>query len=162
MAFNHSETFNRDLNYQNTMCDGTRILTQGEFMDNEMKMSERLFSQQNVLDEKITNNMLKINIVIYVFTLSLSIMVVFYSSDIFKMQPRDDKTSTDIKLTFSLLNFRQEGRDVHNVTNPYSCILNTTTCENNCKNISIEKLKEIFPLECRYFSTFESAGIIVN
>jgi hypothetical protein len=162
MAFNHSETLNRDLNYQNTIGDCTRILTQGEFMDNEMKMSERLFSQQNVLDEKITNNMLKINIVIYIFTLSLSTMVVFYSSDIFNMKPRDDKTSTDIKLTFSLFSFHIEGKGVQNATNPYSCILNTTTCENNCKNISIEKLKEIFPLECGYFSTFESAGIIVN
>jgi hypothetical protein len=162
MAFHSSDNNFKDPLNQNTYVENTRIASQGDYMENELKMSEKFFKQQNNLDEKITNNMLKINVLIYIFILCLTGILVFYSTNIFYIRPYEDQESRGVKLTFSILYFRQEGKEVINTTNPYSCIYNSTSCENNCKNFSLPKLKEIFPLECYMFAKFQSAGIIVS
>lgn len=162
MAFHSSDYNNKDPLNHNTYVDNTRIASQGDYMENELKMSEKFFKQQNNLDEKITNNMLKINVLIYMFIIFLTSMLVFYSTNIFYIRPYEDQEYRGVRLTFSILYFRQEGKEVINTTNPYSCINNSTTCENNCNNFLLPKLKEIFPIECYMFAKFQSAGIIVS
>ncbi len=163
MAFYSSEYNNiKDPVNQNTYVDNTRLVSNGDYMENELKMSEKFFKQQNNLDEKITNNMLKINVLIYIFIVCLTSILVFYSTNIFYVRPYEDQEYRGVKLTFSILYFRQEGKEVINTTNPYSCINNSTDCENKCENFSLPKLKEIFPVECYMFAKFQSAGIIVS
>ena len=138
---------------QNSITGKPEIRT--SLLENEMKLSAKLFNEQNTLDERITNNMLKINVVIYLFTLCLITLLVFFSSNIFCIKNDDE----DVRLNFSLLRFSQEGL---NGTFPYDCIYDYSNCDNNCKNISIVNLRDELQFECLWFQTFAVAGIIVN
>jgi hypothetical protein len=139
---------------ENTNLTRTR---EEKFLENEARLSERLFAEQNIFDEKIVNNMLKLNILFYIFTLSLIGLVVFYGKDIFGFY------NEKVELTFSIYQFTQvtKADKFTNVSNKYSCVRNSTNCDNDCHDISLSSLREIFPFECTWFSQFLLAGLIV-
>jgi hypothetical protein len=130
---------------------------QEKFLENEARLSERQFAEQNNFDEKIVNNMLKLNILFYLFTLSLIGLVVFYGKDIFSF------CNEELELTFSIYEFTQvtKSEKLNKFSNSYSCVFNSTNCDNNCHNISLINLLDIFPFECTWFSRFLFAGLIV-
>ena len=174
MSTDQSIINNRDKIILIPTMDNSRMMTQNDINETEMRLSDRFFNQQNDLDEKITNNMLKLNMVIYICTICLSCLFIFQSTEVFAMRPKVDLDQLAniynpalpyYKITFSLFYFTTQAStesSLVNATNPYSCVYNTTTCENNCKNISMQILKDTFPLECNMFSNFNSAGIIVK
>ncbi len=131
--------------------------TEEKFLENEARLSERLFAEKNNIDEKIVNNMIKLNVLFYIFTLLLNGFLFFYGDDIFGF------SGEEIDMRFSLFHFKVEGRNksFKNASNEYDCVRNATTCENYCRKVYLEELKEIFPFECSWFSKFLLAGLIV-
>lgn len=127
-------------------------------IENDVRLSERQFAVQNLIDEKIVNNMLKLNILFYFFILLSIAIVLFYGKHIFGF------SNEDVQLYFSFYDFTVESFNLSlfNVTNKYTCVKNTTSCENNCHNISLNELKIKFQIECYDFSKYFVAGEIVN
>jgi len=143
-----------------------------EVSDNEILMANRLLEQQNVYEDKISDNILKLIIFFYLFTIGLTFLLIFYSSNFYRITPSapSDPTisysdSDYMTLHLSLLDFTVI-KNNSAVTNSFSCFKNYTNCEletnNDCKSIDISIIKSTFQIECSDFNKFTIAGIIVN
>lgn len=146
----------------------TRIINQQEYIENEMRLSERHFNEQNLFDEKITNNMLKISLALSTITIIINILrVLSYECMIYvlSLSPNKDYHNNlqldEIK--FSV--FRFEVLMVHKRThqiNSYGCLKNTAYCTNNCVGIDLLKdLNDDYNLPCSFIRQVETANIIV-
>lgn len=147
---------------------GTKILPHDEHFENEIRLSEKLFNQQNIFDERIVNNVLKLNIFIYLMTIIFVIVFTFCSDTIFYMIPmREDEELLYSKLKFSLIDFTQESKStgkIKNVTNFYHCITNFDNCDESskCKDVNFKELQVFFGCSCEWFHNFSLAGTIVR
>jgi len=130
-------------------------------INQEFHSSEKHFNLQKNLDEKIANNMLKLNMVLFLFTIILSVMFVLYSSTIFFIEPIDRDKSEYSIVSFSLIDFTIYEKNNTSIYNTYSCVKNKITCENNCRSIDLHYIMTNFEFECHYFSDFFIAGLVV-
>jgi hypothetical protein len=151
----------KDENLNEFMKHDSKITSQTE-IDYDQIASEKHFRQIKLLDEKIADNMLKLNIVLFISTIILSVIFIFYSSNIFYIQPIEIRESEYSELTFSLIGFTVEEKNNTKLTNQYTCISNFETCENKCKSIDLDDIRKKFDFECKMFSNFAFAGIIVR
>jgi hypothetical protein len=146
------------------------ILRQQEFLDNDVKANQQFIHQQNIIDEKITNNMLKINVVLYLFTLAMIGIFVFVTNTAFYMEVRqpDSKDGQGVKINenqtlyFSLFLFTYKYPNLTKVSNFYQCVKNSTNCDNSCQGVDIKYLNRTFPIECSDYGKFSIAGVIVS
>jgi hypothetical protein len=149
----------------------SKMSNSNERIHNEALLSGRQFNEQNLIEEKIANNMLKVNFCLYLVTLILTLSFVLLSNDIFHISqiPAVDKDrSRDEKLTFSLFSFKyfnntNNTSTNYSIVNPYKCILNETNCteNNNCKGVKIEYLMNEFGITCEMLPRFLTAGTVV-
>lgn len=127
-------------------------------IERDVGLFDRLFADQNVIDQKIANNMLKLNILFYFFVLVLISFLLFYGKHIFGLSNDGEEMNFSF-YDFTLVSYNYS---ISNITNKYTCMKNTTSCENTCNDISIENLKKIFDIDCSYFTRYALAGEIVN
>ena len=130
-------------------------------INQEFHSSEKHFNLQKNLDEKIANNMLKLNMVLFLFTIILSVIFILYSSTIFFIEPIDVQNSEYSSVSFSLIDFTIYEKNNTRISNIYSCVKNKITCENKCRSIDLDYFKSNFEFECHYFSDFFMAGLVV-
>jgi hypothetical protein len=144
-----------------TENDQKILFNNDSIMNHELIASEKHFHLQKNLDEKIANNMLKLNIVLFAFTIILSVIFVFYSSTIFYIEPNNIQISEYSSLSFSLIEFTIGEKNKTRISNHYTCIENSVTCENDCKSVDLDYIKTKFDFECFRFSKFYLAGLLV-
>jgi hypothetical protein len=138
------------------------ILKQHELYENEEILAKNHFTRQNVLENRITNNMLKINLCLYGISLIISIVSVIFLNKFFYLLPINSKfkSSENERIYFSVFEFTYSSKDIE-VTNYLNCVHNIK-CENDCNDIDIIKIKLDYGLQCDAYANFRIAGIIVS
>ena len=135
------------------------ILKQQDYIDNELVLTEKLFSQQNIIENRITNNMLKINLILYISTLIISVIFVICCKNFFHITPLNQAQNKDM-IKFSLLQFTYSNNTT-TIINTLNCVTNSTTCENRCNSINIDKIRLDFDINCGLYMSLYIAGLIV-
>lgn len=118
--------------------------------------SELQFHQRNSIDLKITDNFLKLNIITYLFVLSISILMILYSN-MFTMVSPDSIQNTSI--SFSLHDFTVSSLK-GNTTDYYSCVYDYNNCNNNCLT-DIKQLHSQFGFNCIIFKDYYNYGLLL-
>ena len=136
------------------------ILKQQDFIDNELVLTEKIFYQQNIIENKITNNVLKINLILYILTLAISVTFVLCLKYFFYILP-SNQTQNKEQINFSLLQFNYSNNS-NSITNTLNCVTNSTTCDNRCNSINVDKIKLDFDINCSMYVNLYIAGLIVH
>jgi hypothetical protein len=130
-----------------------------EFYDNEQLITKQRFFQQNILENKITNNMLKINLSIYGISLAISVLSVLFFNEFFYLLPTNTNIDSNDRLLFSIFDFTHVIHGKH-FTNSLNCV-NDIECDNVCVNIDIIKIKLDYSMSCENYAFLRLAGLIV-
>ena len=141
--------------------DPKLLFNQDSLINHEQIASEKHFHLQKNLDEKIANNMLILNIILFGFTIILSVIFVFYSSTILYIEPNNFQSSDYSSMSFSLMEFTIGEKNNTRISNYYRCVKNSATCENDCKSVDLNYIKTKFDFDCFSYSKFSLAGLLV-
>lgn len=144
------------MNNRTLLDDTTIILNNNEFFENERKHAEQNFLEQTKLDEKITNNMLKMNVVLYLISICLAFLFTLNSPEVMYVRPINFNPNIKYELRFSLLKWVYRTEQEKQTNNLY-CIL-----DNSCENVNLDDIIKDFNLSLDKFNVFRIAGIIVN
>ena len=149
------------MNLTNNDESYAHILSHTQLIENDMKMTTKFIKEQNNLDERLTNNILKLNAVGYLMNLTMIFTLMFFSTNLFTFEISSSGAKL-FELTFSLLTFTKKKGNEGIITNFYNCIFNEN-CDNKCEGVNIKEILKISEnLKCEYFFTFQIAGIIVR
>jgi hypothetical protein len=135
--------------------------SQTEESDTDSVLTEKLFSEQNAVEDRIANNMLKINLGLYIATLIIIILIVAWFKFFFYIHPINKNTT---RLQFSALEFHYDNKENPNkiisVTKSLSCVLDNK-CTNNCE-LDMKSITAEFNLYCGIYNQARIAGLIVS
>jgi hypothetical protein len=135
------------------------ILKQQEYYENEQNITKYRFNRQNILENRITNNMLKINLCLYGISLTISFLSVIFLNKFFYLLPLNTKLDANDKILFSIFDFTYVTQGIE-ITNELRCVHNKK-CDNNCTNVDINKIKLDYGLDCECYAALRTAGLIV-
>lgn len=141
--------------------DRARTVLSDEERIRDNNRNEDYLLYQNILEDKLTNNMFKINTVIYISTLFLVLIFIFSTRTIVYTEAKEMIPLKE-EFDLSLLDFTFVTYQDKSVSNYYSCIHNYTTCDNVCNGFNLTKTLEDFYIACEDFERASTAGILVS
>jgi len=126
------------------------------------RMSILVFKRQNKNEERITSNLVKTLICLYVVLIALSFVIIFAVNKYFWI----DATSpfNESYLQISLFSFRfvnYQNQNIKTETYNFNCVsADSNSCLNNC-NFNIKLFEQYFDIYCSNFFRFKLSAIIV-
>lgn len=129
-----------------------------EYIANEIKISNAYLKSANEQEEKITDKLLKISMLLSIVIITISIIMIYSSPTLVKVNLKDDsnKENENTILAFSFLYMtRQNGNDT--VIQKY----NLSDIQKICNFPNINKMLHDFDLLCEEVYNFRNSAEIV-
>jgi hypothetical protein len=130
--------------------------------EKDIKANNNYIKNENFMDEKITNNMMTVNIFLSVFILLIILYYTIFSDKlIFVDLQQSEESLKSHYVYFSLFHFDYYQPNHSKIVFPYYCITNTTSCENKCE-YDVRNLLKYLPFDCHQFKQLSLSGVIVK
>jgi hypothetical protein len=132
----------------------------------EVMLADKNFEQLTKIDNKISNNMLKLNFSFYILAIGIMLLYILLIQEIFYARSKSD-LRINRRVSFSLLYFtlKDKNETYTEQKNSYFCIKDLSDCEsssNTCTAIDFIDLNEEFGLSCNKMKNIVISSRVVS